>query len=167
MEKYDGVINKPDLDEALQHYGVMGMKWGVRKDPARAWDRANKELAKRKKKSQVKTQKAVIKFTKKAARTDKKLAKISKKYVKALNKPKILSDKDKINDLFVKKEKLTAKSAKLNSLKSKAQSSHAKASKRTSRWEEQMRKAFAGTDYAKNFKYSNKELARIKKKKRY
>lgn len=29
---YDGVITKPDLDEALKHYGVMGMKWGVRKD---------------------------------------------------------------------------------------------------------------------------------------
>lgn len=27
MEKYDGVINKPSLDEALEHYGVKGMKW--------------------------------------------------------------------------------------------------------------------------------------------
>lgn len=27
MEKYDGVIFKPDLDEALEHYGVKGMKW--------------------------------------------------------------------------------------------------------------------------------------------
>ena len=24
---YDGVINKPDLDEALEHYGIKGMKW--------------------------------------------------------------------------------------------------------------------------------------------
>lgn len=24
---YDGVINKPSLDEALEHYGVKGMKW--------------------------------------------------------------------------------------------------------------------------------------------
>ena len=28
---YDGVINKPDLDEALEHYGVKGMKWRKRK----------------------------------------------------------------------------------------------------------------------------------------
>ena len=28
---YDGVILKPDLDEALEHYGVLGMKWGHRK----------------------------------------------------------------------------------------------------------------------------------------
>ncbi len=32
--EYDGVILKPDLDEALEHYGVLGMKWGIRKDLA-------------------------------------------------------------------------------------------------------------------------------------
>lgn len=31
MEKYDGVILKPTLDEALEHYGVKGMKWKKRK----------------------------------------------------------------------------------------------------------------------------------------
>ena len=29
---YDGVIIKPDLDEAIEHYGVLGMKWGIRRD---------------------------------------------------------------------------------------------------------------------------------------
>lgn len=29
--KYDYVIDKPSLDEALQHYGVKGMKWRKRK----------------------------------------------------------------------------------------------------------------------------------------
>jgi len=28
---YDGVAVKPDLDEALEHYGVKGMKWRRRK----------------------------------------------------------------------------------------------------------------------------------------
>lgn len=31
-KSYDGVIIKPDIDEALAHYGVMGMKWGIRRD---------------------------------------------------------------------------------------------------------------------------------------
>lgn len=26
-EVYDGVVIKPDLDNALEHYGVKGMKW--------------------------------------------------------------------------------------------------------------------------------------------
>lgn len=33
--EYDGVILKPDLDEALEHYGVLGMKWGRRKQRVR------------------------------------------------------------------------------------------------------------------------------------
>ena len=33
---YDGVILKPDLDEALEHYGVKGMEWGKHKYIRRA-----------------------------------------------------------------------------------------------------------------------------------
>lgn len=33
---YDYVINKPSLDEALEHYGVKGMKWKKRKHPKEA-----------------------------------------------------------------------------------------------------------------------------------
>lgn len=28
---YDGIISKPSLDETLKHYGVKGMKWGIRR----------------------------------------------------------------------------------------------------------------------------------------
>ena len=28
---YDGVIIKPSLDDVLEHHGVKGMKWGIRK----------------------------------------------------------------------------------------------------------------------------------------
>ena len=33
-------------DGELKHYGVVGMKWGVRKDPAKAYFKAHKKLRK-------------------------------------------------------------------------------------------------------------------------
>lgn len=33
-------------DNELEHYGVIGMKWGVHKNPQKAYDKANKKLAK-------------------------------------------------------------------------------------------------------------------------
>ena len=33
---YDGVMMKPDLDDVLEHHGVKGMKWGFRKQKAKA-----------------------------------------------------------------------------------------------------------------------------------
>lgn len=31
-QNYDLIEEKPPIDDALAHYGVMGMKWGIRKD---------------------------------------------------------------------------------------------------------------------------------------
>lgn len=33
-------------EQSLEHYGVIGMKWGVRKDPQRAYDRSGQKLQK-------------------------------------------------------------------------------------------------------------------------
>lgn len=85
---YDGVINKPPLnEETLAHYGVLGMKWGVRKNPEKAYSKAAKELAKRKK----------------------KVVKADKKYKRALNRPfgsLYRSTSQKLNKLNKKQNKL-------------------------------------------------------------
>ena len=85
---YDGVINKPPLnEETLAHYGVLGMKWGVRKNPEKAYSKATKELAKRKK----------------------KVVKADKKYKRALNRPfgsLYRSTSQKLNKLNKKQNKL-------------------------------------------------------------
>lgn len=36
----------PDNESELKHYGVLGMKWGVRKDPKKAYEKAKKKMAK-------------------------------------------------------------------------------------------------------------------------
>lgn len=59
-------------DEYLEHYGVLGMKWGVRKDPQKAYDKANKKLAKLDRKA-----------TKQGSRIERKQAKALKKQAKA------------------------------------------------------------------------------------
>lgn len=42
--EYDGIILKPDLDEAIEHYGVLGMKWGVRKAEKNAGERTRQAI---------------------------------------------------------------------------------------------------------------------------
>lgn len=85
---YDGVINKPPLnEETLAHYGVLGMKWGVRKNPEKAYSKATKELAKRKK----------------------KVVKAAKRYNRALKRPfgsLYRSTSQKLNKLNKKQNKL-------------------------------------------------------------
>lgn len=44
---YDGVTTKPDLDEALKHYGVPGMRWGVRHDRDKKTGRLNDKTRKK------------------------------------------------------------------------------------------------------------------------
>lgn len=49
---YDGVIIKPDLDDLLEHHGVKGQKWGIRKAITRMGNRNAQRLAKRIKRQQ-------------------------------------------------------------------------------------------------------------------
>lgn len=48
-EFIEGIISESENE--LEHYGVLGMKWGIHKDPQRAYERANKKLEKLDKKA--------------------------------------------------------------------------------------------------------------------
>lgn len=55
---YDA-YEKPDLKD-LEHYGVLGMKWGVRKDPSKAYRKASTKASKLKKKYIKRSSKAAV-----------------------------------------------------------------------------------------------------------
>lgn len=106
----------------LEHYGVLGMKWGVRKNPQRAYSKSISKLGA-----------LDAKASKKRFKAEQKLAKAEKKLYKA---ERTGSD-SKYAKLNRQGRKLKAKSAKLNF---KA----AKYEKRARKWVSQMNKTFEG-----------------------
>ena len=62
-------MNGSYSDEYLAHYGVLGMKWGVRHDPQRAYEKATKKVGKYQKKIDKYTSKANKTFSKGIAKS--------------------------------------------------------------------------------------------------
>lgn len=58
-------IPEPTISDVIKHYGVLGMKWGVRKDPSKAYRKASRKMDKLRTKAEKKKAKA----DKAAART--------------------------------------------------------------------------------------------------
>ena len=88
---------KPSLEEALEHYGVMGMKWGVR--------RSDKQLA-RASKAVKKSAKQQVDFYKKPAERAKDKAIPAKKTIKTKTKAAIKKADKAVSDYQAHKRKL-------------------------------------------------------------
>lgn len=99
----------------LKHYGVLGMKWGVRKNPSRAYNKA----ARKKQRLDMKSVKLGL-----------KAAKAQKKATKKLYKQRDQDDYQVAMTMQYKANKLDVKSAKLK--------------KKATKWANHMDKTFAG-----------------------
>ena len=98
---------------SLQHYGVIGMKWGVRHDPQRAYDKSKKKLSRIQKKIDRNTRKA-NKQSMKAITKSGGLFASERKYEKALRKAakssrKALAQTNKASKWIQRMEKEFAK----------------------------------------------------------
>lgn len=118
-EIYTGVLK---ASEELKHYGVLGMKWGVRKNPDKAYSKSIKKLQKIEKAQQkASTDRAKIK----AMNYQKRIAKLEKRTSSAAQKSAKLSRKSAA--LEIKSRKLGARSDKLETRSNKARASAARA----------------------------------------
>lgn len=136
------VIYLSENDLELMHYGVLGMKWGVRRNPSKQYGASSAKLNKMKRK----VAKKGVKAAKLRAESDKLERKSTKMEMKATNEKK-----------YQKARKKHFEATKLQAKASKVDRKIAKKNRKITKYQQKMGKAFSGV---KMSDISEKDLKR-------
>lgn len=159
MSEY--IVTRVNNTNDLYHYGVIGMKWGVRHNAAKAYSKAvtksNKLQDKVEKTGQnyaKKSQKAntgvSTRYLKRQAKADKLQAKANKKkYGLFTNAKKAAELQVKADRAQYKADKFKGRAEKRNFKESKAKGQYVRAQRKAERWVKKMDKTFQSYDVSK------------------
>lgn len=170
------ISRENESEEDIEHYGVLGMKWGVRHNTAKAYSKAsakkarleNKVVKTRNKylKKSAKANRGVsIKYQKKKAKADKLQFKADKKkYGLFSNADKAAGLQEKADRALYKANKYKYRYEKRKAAESKASGKYARAQRKAERWVKAMDRTFADYDVSKlTTQQTNKGEAAAKK----
>lgn len=136
---------------SLQHYGVLGMRWGVRKNPSRAYSKATRKADRLSTKASKLEKSAndgawnTAKAKHKSQKLGKKAAKLQRKANKAFrsgNTTKAAHLQSKANKYTRKKDKIDATAANTEWVAAKKRRKAQKTRKRYDKWLDAMQREF-------------------------
>lgn len=155
------ISRENESKEDIEHYGVLGMKWGVRHNTAKAYSKASakktqleNKVAKTRNEYLKKSAKAnsgvSVKYHKKKAKADKLQFKADKKkYGLFSNANKAAKLQAKADVALYKANKYKYKYEKRKAAESKASGKYARAQRKAERWVRAMDHTFANYDVSK------------------